>query len=139
MRHLFKILKGVKCMIDYKWEELKSIIKIRDNNECIVYRILNKEEKRIVEKQEGFWLQKYIDGAHIVARSIAPHHIYNPDNVVLVGRFFHKRLDDGLDLITGKFIGFDGVAQWWTRIMRDNKYWDDTIDYYKFKEKLLKK
>ena len=32
-------------MIDYKWEELKSIIKIRDNNECIVYRILNKEEK----------------------------------------------------------------------------------------------
>jgi len=122
---------------DYKWEDLKENIILRDNNECQCYKILTKEEIKIVEKQEGFWLQKRIDGAHIIPRLTAPNHIYNENNVILLGRFFHSRIDSYLDLISGEFIGLDGSALWWTRIMRENKRWANDFDYWDFRMKLI--
>jgi len=122
---------------DWRWEDLKQNIIIRDNNECQCYKILNKEEIKIVEKQEGFWLQRHLDGAHIIPRLSAPNHVYNENNVILLGRFFHSRIDSYLDLISGEFIGLDGAALWWTRIMRANKRWKEDFDYWMFRMKLV--
>ncbi len=122
---------------DYKWEELKEYIKDRDVT-CLVSKILTPDEIAIVEKQNGYWLNnKFIDGAHIIPRSTLPSQIYNRDNVVLIGRFFHSRLDNYLDLITGEFIGQDGMALWWTRIMQQNRRWDEGYTYWDFKRDLM--
>jgi hypothetical protein len=100
--------------------------------------ILTPDEIAIVEKQNGYWLNnKFIDGAHIIPRSTLPSQIYNRDNVVLIGRFFHSRLDNYLDLITGEFIGQDGMALWWTRIMQQNRRWDEGYTYWDFKRDLM--
>ena len=121
---------------DYRWEDLKEILKLRDMS-CLVMKILTTQELNIVEKQDGFWLStKYLDGAHIVARSTSPSNVYNKQNVVLLGRFFHSRIDNGLDLITGEYIGFEGSKRWWARIMQENKLWPLNYDYDQFKKDL---
>lgn len=122
---------------DYKWEQLKEEIKLRDQG-CLVMKILTMQELKIVEQQEGFWLnQKFMDGAHIIPRATAPQHIYLKSNVILMGRFFHSRIDKYFDLITGEFIGIEGSANWWTRIMQQNKLWDSNYDYWNFRKDLL--
>jgi hypothetical protein len=126
-----------KDHIDYKWEELKAEIKLRDQS-CLVIKILTTQELKIVEKQEGFWLsQKYLDGCHIISRSQSPANIYNKNNVVLISRFFHQRLDQGLDLITGEFIGFEGSKRWWERILWENNLWDKSFTYDEFYKELM--
>lgn len=122
---------------DYRWEELKKEIIIRDQS-CLALKILTKEELRIVEKQDGFWLsQKFNDGAHIISRSQSPTNIYNIKNVVLLSRFFHSRIDQGLDLITGEFIGFEGSKRWWERIMWENNIWQRNYTYDDFYRDLV--
>lgn len=124
---------------DYRWEELKAYIKERDII-CMAYKILTPDELSIVEKQEGWWLNnKFLDGAHIVPRSTLPAHIYNRDNVILLGRFLHSRIDNYLDLVTGEFIGQQGSADWWTRIMQSNKRWPNNYTYWDFKKDLENK
>lgn len=123
---------------DYEWESLKDEIKLRDNNQCMVMKILTIQQIKEVEKQDGFWLsQKYLDGAHIIPRATCPQHVYNRKNVLLVSRFFHTRLDNYLDLISGEFIGMEGMALWWTHIMRMNKRWPDNYTYWNFRKELL--
>lgn len=120
---------------DYEWEDLKREILMRDIS-CLAIKCLTTQELIQVEKQDGFWLsQKYQgDGAHVVARSSSPKNVYNRDNVVLISRFFHSRIDNGLDLVTGEYIGFEGSKRWWERIMRSAGYWKEDYtwdDFYK--------
>jgi len=117
---------------DYKWEELKQFLKERDIT-CLANKTLTADELVFVEKQEGYWLNnRYVDGAHIIPRSQASHLIYDVQNVILLGRFFHSRLDNLLDLVTGEFIGQKGKEDWITRIMQHNKLWDMNYDYQMF-------
>ena len=81
--------------------------------------------------------QKFTDGAHIIARSQSPTNIYNIKNVVLLSRFFHSRIDQGLDLITGEFIGFEGSKRWWERILIQNGYWREGYTYDDFYQELI--
>ena len=120
-----------KDNIDYEWEDLKRDITIRDMS-CLVTKILTIQELKQLEKEEGFWLNHHTDGAHIVSRSQSLKNVYNRDNVVLIGRFFHSRLDQGLDLITGEFIGFEGSKEWWNRIMHENGLWKKDYTYDDF-------
>jgi hypothetical protein len=119
--------------VDYEWEAIKEVIKLRDMS-CLVLKCLTTQELLQVEKQDGFWLsQKFVgDGAHIVARRMSPSNVYNVNNVALISRFFHSRLDNGLDLVTGEFIGFEGSKRWWERIMRSAGYWKDNYTYDDF-------
>lgn len=123
--------------VDYEWEELKRNILIRDES-CVVSKILTKEEILAVEKQEGFWLNaKFLDGAHVIPRATLPSCIYDETNVVIMGRFFHSRIDKYLDLVTGEYIGAEGCYNWWTRIMQQNGYWVDGYTYYDFKKEKM--
>ena len=121
---------------DYAWLELKEELLLRDGS-CLVMKILSTDEIKQVEKQDGFWLQKHLDGAHIISRAECPNQIYNINNVVLLGRFFHSRIDNFQDLITGESITKEEVARWWTRILQQNKYWSSDYDYWKFRQDML--
>lgn len=137
---LIKQQEKLNSFDDYKWKELKEEIKLRDNNQCLALKILTLDEIRKVEIQDDYWLsQKYIDGAHIIPRSSCPSQIYNKNNVILLGRFFHSRIDNYKDLITGEDIGLEGSAVWWTRIMHGNKLWPLTYDYWQFRKDMLEK
>ena len=121
---------------DYKWLELKEELVFRDGS-CLVMKILTPQEISIVEKLDGYWLNnKFVDGAHIKSRAELPKQIYNIKNVVLLGRFFHTRIDNYQDLITGENISKEQVAQWWTRIMQQNNLWPKDYDYWRFRQDL---
>lgn len=123
--------------VDYEWEQLKEEIKLRDNS-CLLTKILTNEELKIVELQEGYWLnQKFVDGAHIIPRAVAPKNIYNRNNVILLGRFFHSRIDNHLDPVTGEFIGIEGTAKWWERILKQNGLWNESVDYWDFRKRMV--
>jgi len=122
---------------DWEWEALKRDLIIRDYS-CLVMKILTVQELKIVEQQEGFWLsQKFTDGAHIVSRAQAPKQIYNRSNVILMGRFFHTRIDNGLDLISGEFVGYEGSKRWWEKIMWSNGIWSTNYTYDDFYRDML--
>jgi len=118
---------------DYEWEQLRSEILLRDGS-CLAIKCLTIQELVQVEKKDGFWLsQKFIgDGAHIVSRAQSPKNIYNRNNVVILSRYFHQLLDNGLDLITGEYIGFEGSKRWWERILRSAGMWSSEYTYDDF-------
>lgn len=121
---------------DIEWKMLKESILMRDGC-CLMEKIMTAEERSIVEKQEGYWLQKYKDGAHLISRSESPKHIYLESNVIILGRFFHQRLDNYYDLITGEQKDFACKKYWITRIMQQNGYWKEGYTYDDFRKELL--
>lgn len=120
---------------DYEWEALKEEIWLRDEG-CLYLKIATKEEIKILEQIEGWWLSKYVDGAHLVSRSIAKDHIYNRSNVILLNRYIHSNIDNFIDPFTQKYMGVEGMAKWFTRIMQENKLWPSNYDYFDFKRDL---
>ena len=74
---------------------------------CIVWNfILDKEEKKYLlqnclEEMSGCY---YVDNLHIESRQRRPDLVYDINNIILVGRFFHSRFDNYKDLVTGKNI-----------------------------------
>jgi len=121
---------------DYEWESLKETIKLRDMS-CLFVKIATVQELSILEKKEGWWLQKFIDGAHLISRAEAPSQIYNVNNVILLNRYIHSCLDQFINPLTGESMGIEGKAQWITRIMQENKLWDSNYDYWNFRQDLL--
>lgn len=121
---------------DYKWEELKEYIKDRDIT-CLFIKIATLEEMKILESKEGWWLSKFIDGAHIISRAEAPSQIYNKNNVILLNRYVHSMLDNFKNPITEEFIGEEGKALWFTRIMQENRRWSEGYTYWDFKRDLM--
>jgi len=123
---------------DYEWEQLKEIIKLRDMS-CLFVKIATIQELSILEKKEGWWLQKFTDGAHLISRAEAPSQIYNVNNVILLNRYIHSCLDQFINPLTGESMGIEGKAQWITRIMQENKLWDSNYDYWNFRKELMEK
>jgi len=121
---------------DWEWESLKEIIKLRDIS-CLFIKIATVQELSTLEKKEGWWLQKFTDGAHLISRAEAPSQIYNVNNVILLNRYIHSCLDQFINPLTGESMGIEGKAQWITRIMQENKLWDSNYDYWNFKQDLL--
>lgn len=121
---------------DYRWEDLKKEIIIRDQS-CLFIKIATYEELKILEKIEGWWLQKFVDGAHIISRAEAPFQIYNINNVILLNRYIHSCLDKFINPLTNEFMGIEGKALWFTRIMQENKLWNLNYNYWDFKQDLI--
>jgi len=125
-----------KPVTDEKWEEVKSFVLERDK-ECLLFNILSVEEKKyLLKEQKDFtWLnKKNVDCAHILSRSQYPKYIYVCDNIFLLGRLFHSRLDTYKNPLTGENISSEERDKWFERIMIDNKYWEKNMTIEKFKE-----
>jgi hypothetical protein len=123
---------------DYRWEDLKEEIKLRDSS-CLFTKIATMDELRILESREDWWISKFIDGAHVVSRAEAPSQIYNVNNVILLNRYIHSKLDQFINPITLEFMGLEGKALWFTRIMQENNLWDSNYDYWNFKKDITGK
>jgi len=71
-----------------------------------------------------------LDCAHVLPASARPDLIYSPDNVYLVSREFHRRLDDHQDPLTGDPIDKNEHYWWWYRVVKaSTEQYDPGTDY----------
>lgn len=80
----------------------------RDNwkNYCRLWKSLTIEERNYLEKnyKEELWINKDLDIAHIKPKSINIEDKDNIENVILIGRWFHRRLTDMIHPVYNKTI-----------------------------------
>jgi len=105
--------------IDFEWMELTKRVWERDKASCRVNRILDLEEKKIV-KDDGFLSN--LDCAHVFGKGAYPHLKYDIDNIVLMSRLFHSRLDTGRHPVSAQPIDAFQKEQWWMRIVGKENY-----------------
>lgn len=110
--------------MDEKWVEVRENVRQRDANKCRLMLVLTMEEKLYLfrEQKENLWLNKTLDPAHVLSRSKRPDLIYCENNIVILGRLFHSRLDSCLDPLTGKNISRSERDSWWIRIVGEDLY-----------------
>lgn len=127
----YKNLKlNSKPIIDLKWKEIQEIVNKRDSK-CRVLPVLSVKEYGIIKYQlKG--LSAILDCAHVISRAQAPQDelYYNPDNIVLMSRMFHARLDTYKDPVTDKFLTKEQRNHWWERIV-GKKMWNKLLTLQK--------
>lgn len=106
---------------DNKWRDLVKKIRYRDKT-CLLWKKLPKEIQRDVLQDNGNFLLNYVDPAHVFPRSGYPHMKYDPDNVVLLSRLFHSRLDEYKDPLTGEHLDKESHEWWWKTIIGEKWY-----------------
>jgi hypothetical protein len=123
--------------IDERWEALKALVRQRDGNKCQAMNTFSIEEaKEFIAKPGQRSLGQGslggLDCAHIVSRAIAPMDdlYYNSDNVVLIDRLFHKRLDEYKSPVTGESINKEDRDNWWKRIIGEPR-WNRLQELYR--------
>lgn len=101
---------------DEKWQALKKKIRARDKS-CRCCAILTPTEmvKFEMSKPYGPWLS-ILDCAHRHPVSTHLDEAYNEDNVFLLCRAHHHRIDDFHDPVTDKPIDEAEHEKWWDRI-----------------------
>jgi hypothetical protein len=132
-KYIEKISRDFK--IDDKWKEVQKQVWKRDRGECQVEKILSTELINIIRKQFFILYTKYdgkLDCMHIIPRSIAPHLVYDVDNIILGGRFYHSFIDKNLDFTTGKYEK-DFRERMFNRIMHETGRWGKEYCYEDFK------
>lgn len=108
--------------VDEKWKEVVKQVKERDNNECQLWSILSKYEKESILSTTGYFLLDKVDPAHIFGKGAYPHMKYDPDNIILLSRLLHSRIDHYTDPITDKTITKKEHIDWWIRIVGKQRY-----------------
>lgn len=110
---------------DSKWVQVCSSVDKRDNNQC---RFLSKlkidkpaDYKYIIDTCP-YNLIATLDHAHVIARSSSSNLYYEKDNIYLLSRVIHSRLDQYRNPITGQFSTKDEIMYWWKYIIGDTVY-----------------
>jgi len=103
----------------------------RDRNQCQLYKLLTRQDRDIVDSQL-FKETMHLDMAHVFNKSSYPELKYELDNVVMIYRLFHNRLDTQCNPITGKPIDKKELEKWWKVIIGIDR-WNNLI--YKIQEK----
>lgn len=110
-----------KFKLDEQWIELKSHLV----QECALIRAL-RNAGRITDihaiYQNGKFLVKTLDGAHIISRQKAPYMKYDPDNVVMMNRYSHSMLDFMKNPIDGSPITKEEQDEWWKFIIGEERW-----------------
>ena len=115
-----KIHKGTYD--DSMWKEVSSVVWKRDNSQCQLMKQLTLEEKNYIISTCPISIINTLDLAHIISRTNSKNLYYNPDNIILLSRVFHSRLDSYHDPITGKQITLDENIAWWKKIVGEDRY-----------------
>ncbi len=108
-------IKATTRAADPKWQKLKSSVMIRDERKCQLAGLLTEDQWTIINgsfKHEFAMMMDLIDGAHIFPAGSYPEIKYEEWNVVIIGRFFHSRLDTLRHPVTGKDISSRERLQW---------------------------
>ena len=99
------------------WVEITKQVKLRDKT-CRIWEILTKEERLHILKNfeaEFRWLSKTLDTCHIISRAQSGELKYDLDNLLLISRFFHRRLTDLQHPVTREPITKDQETEWYLR------------------------
>jgi hypothetical protein len=111
---------------DPKWKETKAAVDARDKRQCRLMMCLSITES----KQLKVGTERTLDRAHIFAASNRPDIIYNPNNVVTLTRFVHRRMDNFQNPLNGDPIDRETHYYWWWRIFsRSIEKFNSEIDY----------
>lgn len=117
---------GRRTTLDPKWQKCKEIVRKRDKGRCqFQYCISIVEAHKLI-----VGTQKELDPAHILAASDRPELIYNPDNVITLQRYIHRRMDNYENPLTGESISLNEHYYWWWRI-KNHKVaeYDENVNY----------
>ena len=120
-RGMKKSLKPSKTKIDEAWKKVATKVRRRDRV-CQLWPRLFANEQNEVITSTGYFLLDITDPAHIFSRGSYPHMKYDEENVVLLSRLFHSRIDQLQDPVTGESISPEERQQWWIRIVGKNRY-----------------
>lgn len=119
-------LKERQAETDEEWERVREEVWERDRGMCRLSHILTVQEYEALARSPGWASYTVYDGgvdpAHVLPRSTHPHLKYDPDNIVLLSRLFHTRLDQSKDPVTGKHISKAVRRKWWERIIGPEYY-----------------
>lgn len=108
---------------DEQWQNVKDFIYRRDSGECQFLRKLTLAETFLLKKSlTNFSLLKELDPAHVFPVSLYPELCYNVENVVLLSRPFHERLDNHCSPVTGEPVTEEELASFWKRIIGEQRY-----------------
>lgn len=105
---------------DKRWQEVKSIVRKRDNNSCRLIRCLTAQEAVLLKRNAGINLN-IIDPAHYLSVSNRPDLCYDSDNICCLNRYSHENLDSFKSPIDGSPLSKEEVDRWWLRILSTNK------------------
>lgn len=122
--------------VDEEWERVKQLVWKRDKGECQIELTLTKEVVILIQKSFPYFYKKFdgvLDCMHIIPRSIAPHLIYDPDNIILGKRFYHSFIDKNLNLLTGEYES-GSRERLLTHIMHRTGRWTKDYTYEQFKK-----
>ncbi len=106
----------VENTIDEKWEEVKKKVWERDNNTCQCTRAMSIIECNKLKTGDSN-TPSIKDVCHVVPRSLCKKLYYDMDNLVLMCRLFHDRLDSYKHPVTGESISREERDCWWVRII----------------------
>ena len=123
--------KKPKIKIDNKWIETREKVFIRDKETCQYYKSLNLNDQFKAQKilEENSHLLD-LDPAHIFGKGSYPKLKYDTDNIVLLFRFFHSRIDNYLHPVTGKSITKEERNNIWISIIGIEK-WNSLLNKIK--------
>jgi hypothetical protein len=93
----------------------------RDGGMCRLWAVLTPYEKREL-LQGGGDIIRILDTAHVFGKNANPHMRYDLDNVAMLFRTFHERLDQGKSPVSGKTIPHSEKVDWWRRIVGEQLY-----------------
>jgi hypothetical protein len=113
---------------DKEWQALKDKVRKRDKA-CRFLSILTPVERVYFDKSNP--TQKHLDCAHVFPVSTHPLMVYNEDNVYLLCREAHHRIDDFLSPLTGNECSMNRHFWWWWRIInKSTEQYDKNKDYH---------
>lgn len=86
-------------------------------NYCQIWAILSEQERNYVKEhyKDDLWLNINLDVAHIREKDIRPDLKYDPDNGVVIGRYFHSLIDQFRHPVTRKAITKEERYDWLMR------------------------
>lgn len=111
---------------DPYWAKVKKIVTKRDGNCKFLQCLSAKEYYSLVPGHPTIK-----DCAHIFSAGTHPDKIYWTDNVVLLSRYIHRRMDDFQNPLTGDSLSSKNEHYyWWYRIKESAVIeYDESIDY----------
>jgi hypothetical protein len=104
-----------------KLKAIYSEVDRRDKFSCQLYKLLSFNDKQKVDKELYGDLKK-LDHCHILGKGTNPQLKYDVDNIVLLYRLFHSRLDMYKNPITGDNIDNDTLDYFWELIVGKERY-----------------
>lgn len=98
---------------DQQWVEVRAFVRQRDQV-CRLWLILTaKERVYVLQKHHAdYRMLSMLDPAHIKAKGSHPELYYEPDNIVLIRRYFHTLLDTFKCPVTQKPINQEYREKW---------------------------